>query len=163
MIRQRVPKNLPRVCPPDSVRTLRIAEASITFLINGSDTQGAWSLLEYEAPARFAGPAPHWHRRATELFYVLEGALTLRLGGETHTLHPGDFALVPPGTQHSFHNAADAPTRFLVHLSPGGMEAYFMELAEMMREEPIWPPKEMSRLADIGARYDIFLTHPLGT
>jgi hypothetical protein len=42
------------------------------------------------------------------------------------------------------------------------MEGYFLELAEMMREEPVWPPGDLSRLADVGARYDIFMSPPPG-
>ena len=93
----------PAHVPPVTVRTpgdapsLELMGMRIRFLVSAEETAGAWSLIEYTAPPRFAGPAPHYHANTTELFYVLEGQLTVDAAGEVRVLGPGDLALVQPG------------------------------------------------------------------
>jgi mannose-6-phosphate isomerase-like protein (cupin superfamily) len=138
-------------------RTLEMLGVRITLLVTAEDTGGAWSLLEYTAPPRFPGPAPHYHERTSELFHVLDGELTMRLGedvSETRTLTPGGLALVPPGAVHAFRNESDKPVRFLIQFTPGGPENYFVELADLIRSEPSWPPADMRPVAELAARYD---------
>jgi mannose-6-phosphate isomerase-like protein (cupin superfamily) len=47
------------------------------------------------------GAQPHFHKRSTELYYVLEGQGTLTLDGQTVPVGPGSLAHIPPGTVHS--------------------------------------------------------------
>ncbi len=141
---------------PDEARTLEIAGVRIRFLVSGEETGGAWSLLEYTAPAGFAGPAPHLHRRTTEMFYVLDGVLTLESGGSARELSAGSLAVVAPGTPHRFANPAAEPCRFLVQVLPGGMEGYFVELAELIRAAPRWPPADPGPVAALAERFDTF-------
>jgi uncharacterized cupin superfamily protein len=49
------------------------------------------------APGARAAPA-HCHALEEELFYVLAGSGTLRLGAQDHGLRPGDMVARPPGT-----------------------------------------------------------------
>jgi quercetin dioxygenase-like cupin family protein len=65
--------------------------------------------------ARRVGADLHVHRLHTDLFYVLEGELTVRLGVEDEpVLVPtGTLARVPPNVVHGFRNASDADVRYL--------------------------------------------------
>lgn len=47
------------------------------------------------------GARPHFHRRATEVYYVLEGEGTLVLDGEEHPIRTGSIAHIPPGVVHA--------------------------------------------------------------
>ncbi len=46
------------------------------------------------------GARPHYHKRATELYYVLEGEGAVILNGEEHPVHPGTMIQIPPGVVH---------------------------------------------------------------
>ena len=46
------------------------------------------------------GARPHYHKRATELYYVLEGEGSVILDGEEHAVHPGTMIHIPPGVIH---------------------------------------------------------------
>lgn len=46
------------------------------------------------------GSRPHYHRRATEIYYVLEGEGTVLLDGEEHTVKTGSVVHIPPGVVH---------------------------------------------------------------
>jgi mannose-6-phosphate isomerase-like protein (cupin superfamily) len=141
---------------PDDAETMELLGVRIRFLVTAADTRGAWSLLEYTAPPRFAGPAPHFHGRTGELFYVLEGELALECCGASQVLAAGGMALVAPRTVHRFSNPADVPCRFLVHLSPAGVEEYFVALAEIVHDAPEWPLPDMRSVTTLAERFDTF-------
>jgi mannose-6-phosphate isomerase-like protein (cupin superfamily) len=60
----------------------------------------------------------HFHARARQFFYVLEGELTLEVDGREHGLGAGQGMEVPPGAAHQVVNAAREDVRFLVISSP---------------------------------------------
>ena len=68
-----------------------------------------------------AGADLHVHRRHTDLFYVLEGELTVMLGpdGDEARVPAGALARVPPLVVHGFRNAGDADVRYLNLHAPG--------------------------------------------
>jgi quercetin dioxygenase-like cupin family protein len=70
---------------------------------------------------RREGADLHVHREHTDLFYVLEGELTVRLGMEDKqvVVPAGTLARVPPLVVHGFRNASDAVVRYLNLHAPG--------------------------------------------
>ena len=46
------------------------------------------------------GARPHYHKRATELYYVLEGEGVVVLDGEEHPVRKGSLVHIPPGVVH---------------------------------------------------------------
>jgi mannose-6-phosphate isomerase-like protein (cupin superfamily) len=145
---------MPLIRGASEVKTLEFFGARLSLLITGHDTEGQWCLLDYTAPPNYAGPPLHWHKEIRELFYVLEGRLTIRLDQDTKELSPGELALVPPGVVHSFTNPTEEPVRFLIHLTPAGFEEYFIGLAELVQKSPTWPPEDRSELIALSGRFD---------
>lgn len=47
------------------------------------------------------GARAHYHRRSTELYYVLEGEGTVQLDGVEHAVRQGSIVQIPPGVVHS--------------------------------------------------------------
>jgi mannose-6-phosphate isomerase-like protein (cupin superfamily) len=135
-----------------------VAAAAVTILLKSAaeDTDGRWTLYEYAAPPRFAGPPPHWHKQTEEAFFVLEGTVRFEFDGETVDAPAGGYARVPPGVVHGFSNPTGEPARFLGLIVPGGFEQYWVELAELMANEPTWPPADPARVLALMARYDAF-------
>lgn len=43
----------------------------------------------------------HFHRRITELYYVLSGSGSITLDGEKHPIEQGDIVLIRPGVWHT--------------------------------------------------------------
>ena len=46
------------------------------------------------------GARKHYHRVATELYYVLDGEGTVLLDGVEHPVHKGSIVHIPPGVVH---------------------------------------------------------------
>ncbi|MBK9603638.1 MAG: cupin domain-containing protein [Anaerolineales bacterium] len=146
----------PRLLTPGAGPTLSFLGVNLAYKVSSADTAGAWALLEYVAPPKFAGPPLHWHKVTNEAFYVLEGVVTFRKGEEVFKGEPGAMVYIPTGILHTFSNQEDTPARFLTFLSPGGFEEYFKELAALAQSEPIWPPKDMKKLLALYEKYDNF-------
>jgi mannose-6-phosphate isomerase-like protein (cupin superfamily) len=64
-----------------------------------------------------AGPGLHVHPTQTERFHVLHGELRVVMGSQDKRLGPGEGAVVPPGTVHTFRALA-AGTQVDVRVSP---------------------------------------------
>ena len=57
----------------------------------------------------------HAHHGNEEMFFILEGKGSMRIGEETHPVRAGDFISLPPGrdSAHQILNDSDAPLRYL--------------------------------------------------
>jgi quercetin dioxygenase-like cupin family protein len=141
---------------PGEGESISMMNVALTYKVVGAQSGGQWLVLEYSAPPHFAGPPPHVHKVTTEIFYILTGELTVQIGKQTTRLTSGGLAFVPPGMIHAFSNQSDTPARILLVASPAGLENYFTELAEMLKQEPSWPPRDMSKVTALMAKYDTF-------
>ena len=65
------------------------------------------------------GAPPHFHTKATEVFFVLGGRLQVLLDDRVFTLTEGDFLAVPPRVPHAFAPEAGASADVLVTFTPG--------------------------------------------
>ena len=144
----------PRLLKPGGGPTLSFLGVNLAYKVSSQDTAGKWSLLEYLAPPKFAGPPLHWHKITHEVFYVLAGVVTFRLGDEVFEGEADAMVYIPKGVLHTFSNQQDKPARFLMFTTPGGFDEYFKELAAMAQSEPSWPPKEISKLYALYEKYD---------
>jgi mannose-6-phosphate isomerase-like protein (cupin superfamily) len=84
------------------------------------------------APGR-AGADLHVHRHHTDVFYVIDGELTIRLGVEDERVvaRSGTLVLVPAMVVHGFLNASDADMRYLNLHAPGlGFADYLRALRD---------------------------------
>jgi mannose-6-phosphate isomerase-like protein (cupin superfamily) len=76
------------------------------------------SLAEARLPAHGA-TTPHYHPRTEEIYYILEGRGTMRLGAETRGVGLGDAIAVPPGVPHQIRNTGSVVLKFLCCCAPG--------------------------------------------
>lgn len=112
----------------------------VTWLAEGKDTDGSFALAEGVVP-RGAEPPPHIHTREDEAFYILEGEMSLRVGGQTIEAKPGDLVYLPRGIEHSFE--LKTPTaRALFFITPAGLEEAFKQLSEPAQGLTLPPPPE---------------------
>ena len=128
----------------------------IFFKAKAGQTNGHWSMIEYTLPASRPGPSPHYHKKTQEMFYVLQGTLQFLLNERTIDAPAGTLVVVPEGAIHTFKNVSDSPVKFQVWFSPGGLEQYFIDVQELIKQEPTWPPSDMTKLVELMAQHDTF-------
>ncbi len=124
--------------------------SSVTIKATAEDTAGSFYLGEVVIEAGFTGPPPHVHERLHDMFYVLEGTLTMQVGDETLDLDAGAFACLPPGTVHTFSNRSGQTVRFLNFNTPGGWESYMRDLAAALSSGS----PTADEIGRIASRYD---------
>jgi quercetin dioxygenase-like cupin family protein len=101
------------------------AERRVEILSDDDTVHATWSRF---GPGR-EGADLHIHRRHTDIFYVLDGTLTVRLGlqDERVAVPAGRFAVVPPSVVHGFRNASETQDmRYLNFHAPGTDFADYM-------------------------------------
>jgi mannose-6-phosphate isomerase-like protein (cupin superfamily) len=140
--------------PGEGERHVIGGQSSVTIKATGGDTAGTFYLGEVVVAPGFPGPPPHVHDRLHDVFYVLEGTLTMRLGDETRAVGAGSFVCVPPGVVHTFSNPSDAPVRLLNFNTPAGWEEYMRELGAVFAGGKAPAPEEIGRIA---SQYDFRL------
>lgn len=94
----------------------------------GSKETALWRVSLAPGPL----PPPHFLTRE-EIFFVIDGAARLELGGEAGIAHKGDAIVVPADVPFTIAAAGDEPVELLCCLPVGG-KAYFHGA------EPFVPP-----------------------
>jgi len=127
---------------------INVGELTISFLVEGEESEGSVAIFEFEVPAGAKVPAAHSHDGYEETIYGLEGVLTWTVDGVPTDVGPGEALLIPRGAVHRFDNNGDADASMLAVVTPGilGPE-YFREVGAVIEAAAGGPPD----LASIGA------------
>ncbi len=94
--------------------------------------------------------ARHYHKRMTEVFYILDGELTLIFDDEVVSATAGTTINVPPNVWHEASSENGA--KMLSLFSPAGFEDYLAEMATLT-DDQFADETFMNRLNE---RYDIW-------
>jgi mannose-6-phosphate isomerase-like protein (cupin superfamily) len=157
--------NQPFRSAPASQRIIRSGESvtggPIHFIgkemwvkLAGGDLHGSITVLEDVTPPHH-GPPLHAHV-FEEWFYILEGSFLFELAGAPFAADVGDFVYVPSNEPHVFQNTTDKHARMLIIAKPGGLENYFVELAQRDMSDPA----NVAALSEISGRYGVLVLGP---
>ena len=119
----------------------------IDFTVKASEVQEGSSVafLEY-VTRKGEEPPDHTHLTEAEIFYVLEGAVRFRCGGQTFDLEQGGFIFLPPGIEHGYTIESDDPVWLLVVTAPireglsGGWGGFVSDMESGQGELIVKPP-----------------------
>ena len=94
----------------------------------------------------------HTHEQGDELFYVVSGRGTARLGDKVQTIEPGDVVFVPTGAVHQIGNRKKGkPLKVVFFMASPELVDYFRALHERVTTDPSRPLTAEER-AEIGKR-----------
>ena len=144
--------------------TYRYARGTISVLIDGSETRGAFALLEMmQMPG--SEPPLHVHQHEDETFYVLEGRISVWVGGQVHHLEAGGSIFLPRGVPHTFRIKSPV-ARALNYISPAGFEDWFRTLGTPAEDfdlpATVEPPSEefLQKVAELAPKFGVRLIGP---
>jgi quercetin dioxygenase-like cupin family protein len=140
-----------KVVVRDEVEPVRWTVEQGRILLRADDTGGLFSFVEFTTPPG-GGPPPHVHGHTDEALYVTSGTYRIRLGDQEIPASAGTLVFGPRGVPHGFRNVGDEPATMLCVATPGGVEAMFESLAEIMNVDG---PPDRGRIADLVAHHDI--------
>ncbi len=135
-----------------------------TIKADSETTGGRLALLEFSWPEGGGSPL-HVHRNEDEWFYVIEGELTLWVGGEVIVAPAGSFVYGPRDIPHTFV-VTSTEARFLMVTDPAPFADFVRALsvpAEAMTLPPasVEPPTH-EHMTAVAAEYGIEILGPPG-
>ena len=119
-----------------SLRSRWFLGTLMQFHVTGEDSQGVLTAVEQLMPKGFSPPR-HVHAREAALIYVLDGTVTVDVGGDLRTVHASQCAFLPQGVPHTFRS--EETSRILEVTLPGGVDGFYAENS-VPAERPELPP-----------------------
>ncbi len=112
----------PLILTPGQGRVYNCGTMRAIFKADENETDEKYSISEWWLEPHADGPGPHRHETNDEVFYVLEGTTSIRIGDEWIDAEKGTFVRIPAQTIHDFKNQSDTKTGVLNFFIPGGFE-----------------------------------------
>lgn len=125
----------PLVLGPGEGRSYPMGRISAVFKADGAEADGRCSISEWWLEPHTQGPGAH-HHPEDDIFYVLEGTMSILVGDGWVDATPGSFVLVPGGVTHDFENRGDHRAGVLNVSTPGDFEPHMPAIAEWFAEHP---------------------------
>ena len=125
----------PVILGPGEGRSYPMGRISAVFKADEAETQSKYSVSEWWLEPRTQGPGPH-HHPEDDLFYVIEGVMSIFVGEEWVSAPKGSFVLVPGGVTHDFENRGTVRAGMLNFSAPGPFEPDMPGIAEWFLANP---------------------------
>ena len=125
----------PLVLAPGEGRTFPMGRLSAVFKADGAETAGRYSISEWWLDPHTRGPGAHRHPE-DDVFFVLDGTLSLLVGDDWVDAPTGSFVLVPGGVTHTFENRGDTRAGALNISVPGDFEERMPAIADWFLQRP---------------------------
>ena len=115
----------PVLSGPGTGRTVSYGSGSSAELkLAGEQSGGDWAVVEWRVRAGDEPPV-HSHTREDETVYVLDGAITAYVDGESIEVEAGSYAALPKNVPHGL-TVHGEEARLLITLEPAGAEYFFV-------------------------------------
>jgi mannose-6-phosphate isomerase-like protein (cupin superfamily) len=99
------------------------------FKADGDETDDAYSISEWWLEPHTKGPDPHTHPE-DDVFYVIEGTMSVLVGDRWTDAPRGSFVLIPGGATHAFENRTAEQASMLNVTCPGPFEPHMPGIAD---------------------------------
>lgn len=127
----------PIVLAPDAGRDYPMGRIRALFKADAAETGNAYSISEWWLDAHTKGPGAHDHPE-DDVFFVIEGTMSILVGDRWIEATPGSFVLIPGGTTHDFENRSDNRAGVL-NFTNGVFEPDMPGIAGWFAENPPGP------------------------
>ena len=121
--------------PPGEGRPYPMGRISAVFKADGDETGRAYSISEWWLEPHTQGPGAHSHEE-DDVFYVIEGTMSILVGDRWIDAPKGSFVLAPGGATHDFENRSSERAGVLNFSIPGDFERNMPAIAEWFAENP---------------------------
>ncbi len=126
------PKRTPIHLLPNRGRAYPMGPVRAVFKADGAETRGRYAISEWWLEPHTKGPGLHSHPD-DDVFYVLEGTLSIRVGNRWIEAKKGTFVLAPGGVKHDFENRTGKRAGMLNVSVPGDFEPNIPGIAAWFR------------------------------
>jgi len=101
-----IPSRKAVILGPGEGRSYLMGRIAAVFKADESESESRYSISEWWLEPHTQGPGPHSHPE-DDIFYVIEGTMSVLVGEAWTHATRGSFILVPGGVTHDFENRTD--------------------------------------------------------
>ncbi|GJM44889.1 MAG: cupin [Gemmatimonadota bacterium] len=123
------------VLAPGEGRSYPMGRIRALFKADGDETARGYSISEWWLEPHTKGPGAHAHEE-DDVFYVLEGTMSVLVGDRWVDAARGSFVLLPGGTTHDFENRTSERAGVLNFSTPGDFEKHMPAIADWFEKNP---------------------------
>ena len=116
-------------------RSYPMGRISSVFKADGEETGRRYSVSEWWLEPHTKGPGAHSHDE-DDLFYVIEGTMSVLVNDRWIEASKGSFILAPGGVVHDFENRTNKRAGVLNFSIPGDFETNMPDIAKWFSENP---------------------------
>ncbi|MEO7495902.1 MAG: cupin domain-containing protein [Massilia sp.] len=131
----------PVILAPGAGRAYPMGRIGAVFKADEAETGAKYSISEWWLEPHTQGPGPHQHPE-DDVFYVIEGTMSVLVGQTWHDAERGAFILIPGGVIHDFENRGAVRAGMLNVSVPGPFEPAMPDIAAWFADHP---PKDAGR------------------
>ncbi len=125
----------PIVLGPGEGRAYAMGAMSAVFKADEGETDATYSISEWFLEPHSSGPGPHSHADHDDIFYVIEGTMSVLVGDDWIDAGVGAFVRAPAGVTHDFANRTDKRAGVLNIYIPGGFERDMAGIVEWFENQ----------------------------
>ena len=125
----------PVILGPGEGRSYPMGRIAAVFKADRVETQSSYSISEWWLEPHTQGPGPHSHPE-DDIFYVIEGTMSVLVGEKWTHAGRGSFILIPGGVTHDFENRGANRAGVLNLSIPGSFEEHMPEIVEWFTKNP---------------------------
>lgn len=129
-------ENLPErtiVLPSGGGRHYDLGKMHAVFKADEEETDAKFCISEWWLEPHTEGPGAHSHEHNQDIFYVLEGTMSVLVHDVWMDAAKGSFIFVPENTVHDFRNNTDTRAGVLNFFIPGGFERNMPAVVDWFR------------------------------
>jgi len=104
------------------------------FKADVNETDDKYSVSEWWLEPNSDGPGAHQHEDQDQVFYVLEGTISMFVSDKWIDANRGTFIRIPRNTMHTFANRTDKKAGMLNFDIPGGFERNMPSMVKWFEE-----------------------------
>ena len=136
-----IAKQAPVTMGAEDGQNVSVVGDTYRILVHGKQTGGEFATIDMLIPPG-GGPGPHAHANFQETFYVVEGEVEVKSEVSVYTAKKGSYVVIPKGgIVHGFKNKSDKPAQLLCTVVPSGLEDFFMEVGQPVKDRSFIPPQ----------------------
>ncbi len=115
-------------------RVYNLGPMTAIFKADENETNDKYSISEWWLAPNSTGPGAHQHDDQDQVFYVLEGTISILVGDNWIEAEKGAFIRIPRNTMHTFANRTDTKAGMLNVDIPGGFEKNMPSMVQWFEE-----------------------------
>ncbi|MEO6546965.1 MAG: cupin domain-containing protein [Ferruginibacter sp.] len=118
----------------DEGRVYKLGAMTAIFKADLEETDDQYSISEWWLDPHSSGPHAHQHEDQDQVFYVLEGTISMFIDDQWIEASKGTFIRIARNTMHSFANRTDEKAGMLNFDIPGGFEKNLPSMVKWFEE-----------------------------